>query len=177
MEVLIATFITSVIAASAFQFYSKVGHQSEVQFDVSEMQHIARISLHDIRKTLLLAGYKLKGHAAFEINSDSLSIYFSDTQPVDTTIYFLQEYSSNDYLKIPGLPTGMKLYYLMKKENSAPAVKFADFIDDVTYDMIDSSNVLVSLTAQVPRGDDTYQSNNGFRKFFLSERVHIRNIK
>ena len=115
IEVLIAALITGIIATASFQFYAKVGHQSEVQYDVSEMQNICRICIYDIRKTLRSAGYMVGTHAPYEINNDTLSVYYSDTQPVDTTLFFLQEFSAPDYAAVPGLPSGMKLYYLMKK--------------------------------------------------------------
>lgn len=176
LEVLIAVFITGIISSAAFQFYSKAGHQSEVQFDISEMRHLCRSCIYDIRKTLRSAGYMISGHPAFEIKGDSLAVYYSDTQPVDTTIYFLQEFSASDYLKVPGLANGMQLYYLMKQINSDAPVIYADFITDVSFTLMDPANMLVSMTTQVPRGDDTYQANSGFRKFTISERVNIRNI-
>lgn len=176
VEVLIAVFITGILATASFQFYSKTGHQSEVQYDVSEMRHLCRASIFDIRKTLRSAGYMLTGHAPFEIKGDSLLVYYSDTQPVDTIIYFLQEFSDTAYAKVPGLVAGMKLYNLMKQLNNGQPVIFADYITEVNFSLMDPSNVLVSLTTQVPRGDDTYQSNYGFRKFTISERVNIRNV-
>lgn len=177
LEVLIAVFITGIISTAAFQFYSKAGHQSEVQYDISEMRQLCRSCIFDIRKTLRSAGYMIPGHVPFEIKGDSLAVYFSDTQPVDTTLYFLQEISDSAYQKIPGLVTGMKLYFLMKQLNSNPPVIYADFITNASYTLMDKSNILVSLTTQVPRGDDTYQTNGGFRQFTISERVNIRNVK
>lgn len=177
LEVLIATIITSILAAAAFQFYSKVGHQSEVQYDVSEMRHLCRACVFDIRKTLRSAGYMLNGHPPYEIKGDTLSVYYRDTQPVDTTIYFLQEYSDSAYQTVPGLGVGMQLYYLMKQLNSGQPVIFADFITEASYTLMDPANMLVSLTTQVPRGDDTFGTNSGFRKFTISERVNIRNIE
>lgn len=177
LEVLIAVFITGIISTAAFQFYSKAGHQSEVQYDISEMRQLCRSCIFDIRKTLRSAGYMIPGHVPFEIKGDSLAVYFSDTQPVDTTLYFLQEISDSAYQKVPGLVTGMKLYFLMKQLNSNPPVIYADFITNASYTLMDKSNILVSLTTQVPRGDDTYQTNGGFRQFTISERVNIRNVK
>lgn len=177
LEVLIAVFITGIISTAAFQFYSKAGHQSEVQYDISEMRQLCRSCIFDIRKTLRSAGYMIPGHVPFEIKGDSLAVYFSDTQPVDTTLYFLQEISDSAYQKVPGLVTGMKLYFLMKQINSNPPVIYADFITNASYTLMDKSNILVSLTTQVPRGDDTYQTNGGFRQFTISERVNIRNVK
>ncbi|UCC43713.1 MAG: prepilin-type N-terminal cleavage/methylation domain-containing protein [Candidatus Zixiibacteriota bacterium] len=175
IEVVIALFITSVIALAGFQFFTKVSHQSEVQYDVSEMQNLCRISLYDIRKTLRSAGYMVAG-PPYEINGDSLIVYYSATQPIDTTTYFLQEYPDSVYEAVPGLPAGLKLHYLMKGVNSAPPTIYADFISGMSFTEIDSTNVLVSITSRVPRGDDTYSDNQGFRAFTLTDRVNVRNV-
>lgn len=175
LEVLIAVLITGIIATAGFQFYSNVSHQGEVQIDVSEMQNLCRTSMYDIRKALRSAGYMVSGKA-FEINGDSLAVYYSGTQPIDTTLYFIQEYSDSAYAMIADLPTGTSLYYLMKQINSNPPAIYTDFVSDISFTQIDPSNVLVSITTQVPRGDDTYATNGGFRKISLTERVNVRNV-
>ena len=53
LEVLIAAVITSIIATSAFQFYTKMHEQSEHQFNVSEMHQLARTSMYDIKNSLM----------------------------------------------------------------------------------------------------------------------------
>ncbi len=176
LEALIAVFISGLVIAASFQFFTKVSHQSEVQYDVSEMQNLCRISMSEIRKTLRSAGYMLAGHPPYEINGDSLSVYYAGTQPVDTTLYFLEEYPDSAYLSIPGLPSGMLLYDLMKQTNSDPPAICADFVSNMAFTQMDPSNILVSITTQVPRGDDTYSTNNGFRTFSLTERVNMRNV-
>lgn len=176
LEALIALFIGGLVIGASFQFFTKVSHQSEVQYDVSEMQNLCRISMSEIRKTLRSAGYMLAGHPPYEINGDSLSVYYAGTQPVDTTLYFLEEYSDSVYQSIPGLPSGMILYYLMKQTNSDPSSVCVDFVSKMNFTQIDTSNILVSITTQVPRGDDTYSKNDGFRTFSLTERVNMRNV-
>ena len=92
LEVLIASIITGVITAAAFQFYVRIHSQAEAQYDLSEAQHLARASLHDIKKTLRMAGYKLPtGHEPFTVSGDSLIVYMQGTQPVDTIIFALEE--------------------------------------------------------------------------------------
>ena len=174
LEILIAIMISGVLMVTGFQFFSRISHQAEVQYDISEMHNIYRVSMYDIRKTLRSAGYMVSG-PSFEINTDTLAVYYSATQPVDTTMYFLTEYPDTAYQQVPGLPSTMKLYYLMKKVNSDTALIYADFITNLSFTNIDNSNILISITAQVPRGDETYSKNNGFRTFSLTERVNIRN--
>ena len=175
LELLIAALITGIMSTAAFKFYSQMHVQSETQYQVSECQLMCRSSMSEMRKTLRMAGYKITGHPFYEINGDSLSIYYSDTQPVDTIIYFLREFSNADYLKYPGLPAGAKMYRLMKQINSAPASIFTDFISDISFTAVDAANVDISITAHTSRSDDTYKLNSGYSTFSLAERVNIRN--
>lgn len=131
--------------------------------------------MSDMHKTLRMAGYKITGHPFFEINGDSLSIYYSDTQPVDTIIYFLQEFSNAEYLDYPGLPAGTKMFKLMKQfNNSAPSI-FTNFISDISFTAVDAANVDISITAHASRSDDAYKINGGYHIYTLAERVNIRN--
>ncbi|MCH9032662.1 MAG: prepilin-type N-terminal cleavage/methylation domain-containing protein [candidate division Zixibacteria bacterium] len=175
LELLIAALITGIMATAAFSFYSKMHIQSETQYEISECQLMCRTSLSDIRKTLRMAGYKIATPPFYEINGDSLSIYFSDTQPVDTIIYFLREFSVSDYQKYPGLPPGTKMHRLMKQINSAPPSIFTDFIEEISFTAVDAANVDISITAHASRSDDSYKINGGYHIYTLSERVNIRN--
>ena len=93
IEVMVAGVITAILLLSAFRFYGNLSHQSEVQVDVSEVQNSSRSSIFEIRKTLHKAGNRLGSHTPYEINGDSLAVYFSETQAVDTVLYFLQEFA------------------------------------------------------------------------------------
>lgn len=174
LEILIALALAGTITLASYKFFVQVSHQSEVQYDISEMQNLCRTSMTDIRKTVRSAGYMVSG-APFEINGDTLSVYYSGTQPVDTTIYFLREYTDFAYSKVPGRPADMALFNLMKQTNGAPAAVYANFITDLSFRQIDPSTILISITTQVPREDDTFDGNEGFRTFSLTERVNIRN--
>ena len=175
LELLIAALITGIMTTAAFRFYSQMHVQSETQYEISEIQLMARASMSEMRKTLRMAGYKITGHPFYEINGDSLSIYYSDTQPVDTVIYFPQEFTASDYLEYPGLPAGTKMYRLMKKINSAPPAIFTDFIEDISFAAFNAANVDISITAHTSRSDDSYDLNYGYRTFSLTERVNVRN--
>lgn len=175
LELLIAALITGIMATAAFSFYSKMHIQAETQYQISECQLMCRSSMSEMRKTLRMAGYKITGHPFYEINGDSLSIYYSDTQPVDTVIYFLQEFSASDYLEYPGLPGGVSMYRLMKQINSDPPAIFTDFIVDISFTAVNAANVDISITAHTTRSDDTYNLNSGYRTFTLAERVNVRN--
>ena len=176
LEVLIAAAITGIIATSAFSFYTKMHEQSEHQFNVSEMHQLCRTSLYDIRKSLMQAGFKVGAHPPYEIKGDTLAVYYSDTQPVDSILYYLVEYTPTEYAAIPDLPGTHQLYKLYKKTNSGAATVFADFVVDINYNQIDAANIIVSMSVHSLRKDDSYQPNDGFRTYSVSERINIRNV-
>jgi len=176
LEVLIASVITGIIATAAFSFYTRMSEQSEHQFNISEMHQLCRTSLYDIRKTLIQAGFKITGHPPYEVKGDTLAVYYSDTQPVDTILYYLEEYTDSEYGAIPDLPQTHKLFKLYKKVNSAAPALFADYVVSINYNQIDAANMIVSIDVHSLRKDDSYQPNDGFRTYRLSERINIRNV-
>jgi hypothetical protein len=151
-------------------------NSTETQYEVSELQHQCRASVHEIKKTLRLAGFKLVGHPAIEISADTLSIYFSETQPVDTIRYFLQEFNDYDYWRVPNLPEGTQLFKLVKQRNSQAAEAYTDFIRKISFDQIDSKTMQITIVAQVGKQDDTFEENGGFRTWTLEEQVSLRNV-
>lgn len=176
LEVLIAAIITGIIASSAFSFYTKMSEQAEHQFDVSEMHQLCRTSLYDIRKSLLQAGFKLTAHPAYEVKGDTLAVYYSDTQPVDTILYYLLEYNDAEYAAIADLPQSHQLFKLYKKVNGEAPALFADYLTGIIYNQVDAANMIVSISVHSLRKDDSYQPNDGFRTYNVSERINIRNI-
>lgn len=176
LEVLIASVITGIIATAAFSFYTRMSEHSEHQFNISEMHQLCRTSLYDIRKTLIQAGFKITGHPPYEVKGDTLAVYYSDTQPVDTILYYLEEYTDSEYGAIPDLPQTHKLFKLYKKVNSAAPALFADYVVSINYNQVDAANMIVSIDVHSLRKDDSYQPNDGFRTYRLSERINIRNV-
>jgi len=176
LEVLIASIITAIIATSAFSFYGKMSEQSEHQFNVSEMHQLCRTSLYDIRKSLMQAGFKLTAHPAYEIKGDTLAVYYSDTQPVDSILYYLVEYNAAEYAEISELPQSHQLFKLFKKVNGDAPALFADYIVGINYNQVDAANIIVSIEVHSLLKDDSYQPNDGFRTYTVSERINIRNV-
>ena len=176
LEVLIAALITGILATASFRFYTSMHNQTETQYEVSEVQHLCRSSIHEMKKTLRLAGFKLIDHDALEINGDSLSVFFSDVHPVDTVLYFLEEFDDSEYTSVPDLPKDVILYKLMKQLNSETPQIHTDFIQDVDFQIVDDRTVEITVTAQVSKKDNTYTENNGFRTWSLAEQVTLRNV-
>jgi prepilin-type N-terminal cleavage/methylation domain-containing protein len=175
LEVLIAALITGILATASFRFYSSMHNQAETQYEVSEVQHQCRASMNELKRTFRQAGFKLIGHPAFEVYDDSLAVYFSETKPVDTVVYYLQEYADHEYYNVPGLGEDQKLYHLMRRRNSLTPETYTDFIQSIDYTEIDSRTWQITITAQVSKADDTYGDNNGFRTWSLQEQVALRN--
>ena len=173
MELLVALVLTGIVAAAGFSFYVSMHNSALTQEDISNMQHTARSSLQEIAKTLRMAGYELAGHAAYRISGDSLYVFFSDPQPVDTVLYYLQE---NTALGV-NAPNGWKPMFLMKKVNNQPAAVFSDVVRSITYTVIDSANVQVSIEAQTAKSDESWDEDSGYRSFTATERVTIRNLE
>lgn len=177
LEVMIAALITGILVAASFEFYKTMHGQSETQYNVSEMQQMARSSMYDIRKTLLQAGFKLgAGHPPYEIVGDTLAVYYSITLPVDTVKYYLVEFTPAEYANVPDLPAGAELYKLVKKVNSGVPDIFADFISDINFNEVDSANIIVTINVQAMRADEDYAANDGFRIYSVSERINVRNV-
>lgn len=176
LEVLVAGLITGILAASSFQFYISMHNQTLTQEEVSDMQTNCRASLHEIGQTLRMGGYKLgETHNSFDIHGDSLFVFFNETQPVDTVLYFLQEFSDQEYAQGYPRPTGMRIFKLMKKVNSLKAAVFADYIKNIRYNAVASDEVTVAITIESQKPDETFQTNNGYRTFTLVDRVILRN--
>jgi prepilin-type N-terminal cleavage/methylation domain-containing protein len=177
IEVLIAVLITAIVAVAAFRFYVTMHSQVITQQEISEMQQLCRASLTEMCTTLKKAGYKMSDnpHPKWQINGDSLYVFYSETQPVDTVLYYLEEFTTFEYTKSDSLPAGVKLYKLMKKENSGVPAIFSDFITGCRFTSIDDANLQITVQTQTSKKDEAFNQNGGFRRFSNTERVTIRN--
>jgi len=175
-ELMIAALIFAVVATAGFQFYSRMHLASMAQDTISELQHQGRSTLRDIKKTVRLAGFDLGSHVPFEIKTDTLAIYYSMTQTVDTVLYYLQELNSTDYTKLANLSSGTKVYRLMKKTNSNAPALFAEFVNEFNIVPVNARTLVITLKVQADRRDDKYTENNGYRTYTQGERVSMRNV-
>ena len=195
LEVLIASFLTALITAAAFNFYTRLDSQTETQFQLSDAYNNCRISLEEIKKTIRRSGFKVpENHPAYELSDDSLVVYYQDLNPIDTVHFYLEEFSESDYQAMSNLPSGLKVYKLLKRVNSDQAQVYSDYLTYLEYDLIDSSNISINLEVitgrrdfsrdegeleceeideNLPEGMYFYQ---GYLFFKLSERVQLRNL-
>ena len=170
VELLIGLFLTGIISMAGLQFYVNTHNQTLAQEDVSEMQNVARTSLDEIAKTLRQAGYKIGAHAPYALAGDTLFVYYSDINAVDTVAYFLM--SEGDQMHEGRITTKM----LMKRTNSSSADIFSDKLESITYTVISASVIDVVVTATATRPDEDYADNKGIRTLTVAERVQMRNL-
>jgi prepilin-type N-terminal cleavage/methylation domain-containing protein len=171
IELIIALFLTGVVAAAGFSFYVTMHNQALTQEDISNMQHTNRTTLQEMAKTLRMAGYKLSGHIPYRIAGDSLYVFFSETQPVDTVLYFLQRDPSGS-IDDPWTP-----FRMMRQVNGGTAAIFSDAIHSVNYQVIDSATVVIEVETQTESSDESWVQDDGYRTITLTERVTIRNLQ
>ena len=173
--------ITGIMVASVFEFYVSMHNQTMVQDEISEMQQNSRACIVEITKNLRMAGFKIGSHAPYLINGDSLYVFYNDTQPVDTILYYLSaqpnyelkgQYADDD----EGGEGAETPNQLMKKVNSNRATVFSDYILGVSFTQVNSSTLGVSITTQATKPDEDYTENYGIRTYQSNENVFLRNI-
>ena len=173
-EVLIAMLMTGIVSMAGFQFYIKMHNQTLNQENISEMQQNSRASLQEIIGSLRIAGYKIDGHAPFAINGDSLYVFSSITQPVDTILYYLVPYTIGEYSLLESMPRELHPHKLMRKVNSQTPEIFSDYINEIQFNAINASTVEVIIKVQPQRPDLDYAENEGLRLYTATETVIIR---
>lgn len=173
IEVLVALFLSSVIAASSFEFYKSMHGSTITQEDISEMQHNSRVSLEEISRTVRMAGFKIPAaHPPYYISDDTLIVYYSGANPVDTVRYYLTPSPDAE-----SFPEAWKPHQLMRRVNSTAETIFADDIRSVEFTLIDSSHIDITVETQTAKSDVELQNedDDGFRSFTLNEQVVMRN--
>lgn len=170
IEVLVALFLTGIISMAGLQFYVDTHNQALAQEDVGDLQNVARATLDEIARNLRQAGYKIGAHAPYALAGDTLFVYYSDTQAVDTVAYYLQK---RDYARQGAqFPTAD----LMKRVNSNMSEVYTDKLATIRYTVISPSVIDVVVTATVDRADEDYSENHGVRTLTIAERVQMRNL-
>ena len=171
VEILVSLFITGLLATASFQFYSDMNGRTLTQQDLSDLQHICRTTVYELKKSIRMAGYKIGSHEPFAITGDTLFVYRQGDHPVDTTRYYLMPEVVSE--EIEG---AHQLYRLMKQMNSDPAVPMSDHLSALVFTEVDSANIQVDVTAESIRRDHEYTTNDGFKSYSLTEFIKIRNV-
>jgi len=178
IELLIALFITGIIAAAGFQFYIQMHNSALTQEEISDMQQSSRASLEEISESLRMAGFKVdSAHPAYLINGESLFVFASITQPVDTILYYVESIPDTSLVLESSLSdVGLKPRRLMVKYNHGTPQVFADNIHSLRFRAINPTTVEVSLVVQPMKADVAWTENEGYRTYSAVERVKLRNL-
>jgi len=176
IELMIALFVTGIIAAAGFQFYVQMHNSALTQEEISEMQQSSRACLEEISQNLRMAGFKVGSHPAYRINGESLYVFASISQPVDTILYFLDDYADYQLVIADSLDAALRPRKLMIQVNNGTPEVFSDNIRTISYNALSSGSVVINLTVQPMKADMAYVDNEGYRLYAASERVNIRNV-
>ena len=173
VEVMISLILTGLLATASFKFYASMNGSTLTQQDMSDLQHICRTTVYELKKSLRMAGYKIGSHVPFEVTGDTLFIYQQGIQPVDTISYYL---ASAGFRAVPEGEPAHPLFLLMRSTNGAAAVVMSDQLTGIDYEIVDSANVNITVAAESVRRDHEYRQNDGYKRYSLVERVKIRNV-
>ena len=176
VELFIALLITSVIMVTGYSFYVKMHNSTITQSDISDMQQNSRATLHEIVKTARMAGYKIGTHVPYRINGDTLVVFYQDSQPVDTFMFFLEDYSDYELVQFGALDTRNIPQKLMKKHNSDNAEIYTDYISGIKYAVVDTTTLQITLVVQSATPDEDFDNNEGLRNYTCTQQVNLRNI-
>lgn len=173
IEVMISLIITGLLATASFQFYASMNGRTLTQQDLSDLQHICRTTVYELKKNLRMAGYKIGSHVPYEISGDTLFVYQQGAQPVDTISYYLVPTSDGEH---HDGEEARPLFRLMRQTNGGTPAAMSDQLTAITYNVVDSANIAITVTAESTRRDQEYRQNDGYKSYSLTERVKIRNV-
>lgn len=165
IELLIACFLTFLVAGAAMEFYISQHKTWLVESDVAAVQQNVRASLDEIAGALRMGGYQLKSHPAYALGSDSLTIYLRNdaTAEVDTTLYFVaadNQSQSNLYRQFKG---------------ATPEV-LAENVESFALTRLGPNLIDISLTARSPKPDSAMIDGDGYRRRTFETQVRLRNF-
>jgi len=176
VELMVALILTSVILTTGYSFYVKMHNQTIAQSDISEMQQNSRVTLYEIVKTARMAGYKIGSHTPYRISNDTLVVYYNETQPVDTFMFFLEDYDQHEKSQFGSMEESRIPKKLMKKQNSDDAEIYTDYIYSISYTAVDTTTLQIVLVVQAPSADEDFINDDGVRYYTCRQQVNLRNI-
>lgn len=164
VELLIASFLTVLVAAAALEFYLSSHKAWLVENEVAEIQQNARACLDEIGACLRLGGYQLKNHPAYKIRPDSLVVYYRNdaTATVDTVAYFVDDQNPKHPLLRRQLP-------------GESSEILAENIEALTITAVSSRVLQVVLTCRADTPDSSLIDGDGYRRRTFSTQIRLRN--
>jgi type II secretory pathway pseudopilin PulG len=163
IELLIASFLSALIAGAALHFYLSQHKTWLAQNEVVDVQQSARATLDEMASTMRMAGFGLSDHPLYKTGNDSLTIYYTRDNAVDTVLYYL-DISDTENLT------------LYRQINAQSPEKFAEGIERFTVNRISSSLYELAVTARGMRQEQEFENHDGYRRRTLTTRVRVRNV-
>jgi hypothetical protein len=163
IELLIASFLSLLVAGAALHFYLSQHKSWLVQNEVVDMQQSARASLDEMASTMRMAGFGLSGHPLYRAGADSLTIYYVQDGAVDTILYYLDAADSSQSA-------------LYRKINAEEPEIFAEGIEHFSISRISGSVFELSITARGEHREQEFEGHDGYRRRTLTTRIRVRNV-
>lgn len=165
VEVLIASFLTVLVAGAAMEFYITQHKAWLIETEVGEIQQNARAALDEIAGRMKMGGYQVGVHPAFEVGADSVVVYYRNdsTTNIDTVAYFIDASS-------PSNP------WLMRRWNGDTPEHFAENVESLTLSVLSARLLEVSLVARANTPDSTVIDGDGYRRRTLTTQIRVRNL-
>jgi Tfp pilus assembly protein PilE len=162
LELLIAAFMTVVVASAALAFFLRANQQCISQEGIADMQQNVRASVQDIVKELRMAGYNVTDTTIPSVQIDS-SGALTDTLSICRDTFVVKYYI--DFTD--------SLHPNLIKEIDGAAEVFADEICNFDASVVGLNAVKVSLTGQSAKNDVIMSDDRFNRK--ASQTVYLRN--
>jgi Tfp pilus assembly protein PilW len=164
LELLVASFLSVIVAGAALHFYLTEHKVWLAQSEVADLQQNARACLDEICGTVRMAGYGLNGgHPAYRIGNNSLVVYFDNGADVDTILFYIQ----GDEETSPCL--------VRQLDQQTPEI-FAEDVEALTVNRLTASLLEIGIISRSQKADTETMGEDEYRRRELTSRVRVRNI-
>jgi len=170
VEMLIASFMSLLVAGASLHFYLSQHQSWLAQNDVSDVQQNARATLDEIADHLRMAGYGTSIYPSFVLGTNALTVYTVRDSQIDTINYFVGYGDYETYREDSNIPM---LFRQINKE--APEV-YTEGIEALKVRQLTGTLFEIAIVARSSRRDEGAVDQDGYRRRELTTRVRIRNI-
>jgi Tfp pilus assembly protein PilW len=170
LEMLIASFLSFLVAGASLHFYLSQHKSWMTQNDVADVQQNARASLDEIASHLRMAGYETHTYPSFEVNTNSLTVYTVRDSQIDTIRYFVGYGDYVSYQEDANQPM------LFRRINHNPPEIFAEGVETLNVKQLTGTLFEIAVTARSSKKEEKVIDQDGHRRRVLTTRVRIRNI-
>jgi hypothetical protein len=170
VEMLIAAFLSFLVAAASLHFYLSQHKSWLAQNDVSDIQQNVRASLNEIADQLRMAGYGTGTYPSFVVGTNALTVYAVRDSQVDTIGYFVGFGDYEGYSQYSNTPI------LFRRINKDRPEIYAEGVEALKVRQLTGTLFEIAITARSSNTDEGAVDLDGYRRRELTTRVRIRNI-